>query len=102
MKKNADIIITSVLLLIPSFIMSVFTALWWAFPVKWLWNYTVPTVFHGVGTLDFWHAWTLGVLCRLLWPKAKSNNDSDNEVPATDSKPKSDTKSNKPAIKVTF
>jgi hypothetical protein len=38
-----------------------------AFPIEWLWNYTVPHLFHGVPTLDFWHALGLGMLCGLLF-----------------------------------
>jgi len=37
-----------------------------AFPVMWLWNWLMPSLF-GLTTLTYWKAWGLMVLCGLLF-----------------------------------
>jgi hypothetical protein len=37
-----------------------------AFPVKWLWNATLPELF-AFKVIDVWMAWKVGFLCSLLF-----------------------------------
>lgn len=59
-----------------TFAMVVLGAVLFAFPVKWLWNYVVPYLFHGVPELDFWHALALGMLCGMLFKSSSSSSSS--------------------------
>lgn len=43
-----------------------FGAFFLSFPVKWLWNYVVPTVF-GLPEISYWQAVALFILCGLLF-----------------------------------
>ena len=52
----------------------VLAAMLFALPIMWLWNYTVPFLFHGVPELDFWHAWALGALCGILFKGSSSSS----------------------------
>lgn len=42
-----------------------FSSLLLAFPVKWLWNYVMPTIF-GLTTITYWQAFALFLLSGLL------------------------------------
>lgn len=51
------------------------------YPVMWLWNYTMPSMF-GFTEIDFFHALCLNLLCGILfgkggsYSKSKKKNDS--------------------------
>lgn len=48
-----------------------------AFPVKWLWNYLMPGLFH-LREITFWQALALNLLCGLLF-RTKLNNEKKSE-----------------------
>ena len=37
-----------------------------AFPVMWMWNWTVPSIFENGPTITFWQAIKLMFLCQVL------------------------------------
>ncbi len=41
-----------------------------AFPVKWLWNSTMPELF-SLSPIDWWMAWKLSLLCSFLFKSTK-------------------------------
>lgn len=45
-----------------------------AYPVKWLWNWLVPSIF-SLRTISVTEAWGLGLLIQLLGPKAKTTTE---------------------------
>lgn len=44
-------------------------------PVMWLWNSTVPEIF-GLGTIGFWQAVRLNILCAILFKGASASSNS--------------------------
>lgn len=39
-----------------------------AFPLMWLWNYTLPDLTNGIiTTIEYWQAWALIVICSILF-----------------------------------
>lgn len=42
-----------------------------AFPVKWLWNWLLPSIFTGVQEVSAVQAWGIVFLIQLLVPKSK-------------------------------
>lgn len=44
-------------------------------PVMWLWNSTVPEIF-GLGTIGFWQAVRLNILCAILFKSAGPSSSS--------------------------
>ena len=48
-----------------------------AFPVKWMWNYVVPSVTKGAVTeINFWQAFFGGWLCQILFKGSSSSRNS--------------------------
>jgi len=45
-----------------NFTMAAFVAFILAYPLMWLWNFTVPYVIHGTPKLDIWHSLCLLIL----------------------------------------
>jgi len=45
------------------------------FPVMWLWNWLMPTLF-GLTKITFWQAWGLSVLCGFLFKSTNVNSKS--------------------------
>lgn len=43
-----------------------------AFPVKWLWNWLIPSIFH-LRTINVFEAWGLAFLCSILFKSSSSS-----------------------------
>jgi len=54
---------------------AVFLSLLLGLPVMWLWNSTVPEIF-GLGTIGFWQAVRLNILCAILFKGASASSSS--------------------------
>jgi hypothetical protein len=67
MSTILSIILKAIVLAIATAGVIVIAAILFAFPIMWLWNYTVPFIRPGTPELDFWHALTLGMLCGSLF-----------------------------------
>lgn len=50
-----------------------FVALITAFPIMWLWNWLMPTIF-GLVTINFWQALGLSLLSGFLFSRTSSTN----------------------------
>jgi hypothetical protein len=53
-----------------------FVALVLGLPVMWLWNSTMPEIFTGLGTITFWQAVRLNILCAILFKGTSSSSSS--------------------------
>ena len=61
---NAIALVLGMALLV--FVMALGLGLLMAWPVMWLWNYTVVDLFK-FPAMDYWHAWAMFVLCSILF-----------------------------------
>lgn len=53
----------------------IFAACLFAFPIKWLWNWLMPTIF-GLKTITVWQAWGLMVLSGFLLRSSSTTESS--------------------------
>lgn len=61
--KQVGTILAGVLIVVFSLF---FSGLIVAFPVMWLWNFTLPSIFH-LPEIGYWQAFALYYLCGLLF-----------------------------------
>jgi hypothetical protein len=64
MQKIKTLVSTLLMVIGLSFLASILIA----YPVKWLWNWTVPAVFTGVNEISALQAWSLVFLLNLMLP----------------------------------
>jgi len=55
-----------ILLILGSIVFIFICSFIFAFPVKWLWNWLIPSIFH-LTEINVFQAWGLSVLCGLLF-----------------------------------
>lgn len=58
-------------------LIAMFLGLLLAFPVMWLWNWLIPSMF-GLKIINVWEAWGIIVLCNLLFKSTSTNSKSKN------------------------
>lgn len=54
-------------------LIAMFLGLLLAFPVMWLWNWLIPSMF-GLKIINVWEAWGIIVLCNLLFKSTSTNS----------------------------
>lgn len=60
----------AIIIILVTIIVGLLVGLLMAFPIMWLWNFIIPTIF-GLPTITWTQAWALYVLCGMLF---KSTN----------------------------
>jgi Sec-independent protein secretion pathway component TatC len=69
MKKLSELV--GAIILIAAFLFALGAC--FAFPVKWLWNWLMPAIFH-LPTINAWQAWGLNVLSG-FWFRSTARKD---------------------------
>ena len=66
--KGVDVIFRIGFLVIPVILLYMAIGLLLAFPLMWLWNYTLPDLTQGMlTTIKYWQAWALIVMFSMLF-----------------------------------
>jgi len=66
--RTLDVILKVGFLIIPIILLYMGIGLILAFPLMWLWNYTLPEITNGVlSTIKYWQAWALIVIFSILF-----------------------------------
>lgn len=66
--KGFDVIFRVGFLIIPLILLYMGVGLILAFPLMWLWNYTIPDITNGMfAEIQYWQAWALIVICSILF-----------------------------------
>jgi len=68
MSKGLDVVFRVGFLIIPIILLYMGVGLILAFPLMWLWNYSLPEITNGLLTnIKYWQAWALIVICSILF-----------------------------------
>jgi len=59
-----------------AFVAIVIIALLLGFPVRWLWNWLMPSIF-GLAKISFWKAFGVNILCGILFRSSPKITNSD-------------------------
>lgn len=71
-----DVVVRVGVLVIPIILLYMGIGLILAFPLMWLWNYTIPDLTNGIiSNIRYWQAWALIVLCSILFGGGSSPKD---------------------------
>jgi len=63
MKNSLDLIISAV----TAILLAIAFSFLLAFPIMWLWNFTVADLIDGVHEISYWQAYCLNMLIAILW-----------------------------------
>jgi predicted PurR-regulated permease PerM len=74
MQTNTTKILTALGAVLAAIAIAFLAAVIMAYPVKWLWNWLVPSIF-GLRTVSALEAWGLTLLIQLLLPKTKTKTE---------------------------